>query len=91
VGEAEISSKRGNDGESNMAALGTSPPPQENQADRSVDYLPWWNRSNCSPTHGIILIPIPINESSSILLPTHPIRMLPLMNRLTGSYPRYIP
>ena len=90
MGEAEISSERRNDGKSNMAATGTSLNSHQVKADTIADHLPRRNRSDCSPTYCVVLIPIPINESSSILLPTYPIRMSPLMHRLISSYPRYI-
>jgi len=77
MGEAEASSERRNDGKSNMAATGTSLNSHQVKADRLVNHLSRGDRSHSSPAHGIVPIPIPINESSSILLPTYPIRMFP--------------
>jgi hypothetical protein len=77
VGEAKISSKRRNDGESHMAASGTSLIFREDTVDAIVDHLPRWYRSNSTSTHGIISIPIPIYKGSGILLSPYPIRTSP--------------
>lgn len=75
VGEAEVSSKRWNDGKSHMAATGTSHISREDTADAIVDHLPRWNRCHGPSTYRVVPIPIPINKGSSILLPTYSIRM----------------